>query len=162
MRKKHGYSDEFKNAIRLKILNRGQRSAAEICAEEGVNYSTADNWVRSRGKSMDMKSRKNSSKYSAEEKLKFIVETGSLSESELGAYLRKEGLFPAQLDEWRKEFILSMSSMKKSKKDARDERIKKLERELLRKDKALAEASALLILQKKVNLIWGNSEEGEE
>jgi len=56
-----------------------------------------------------------------------------------------------------------MASMKKSrsKKDERDEKIKKLEREILRKDKALAEASALLILQKKVNLIWGDNDEDE-
>jgi len=36
---------------------------------------------------------------------------------------------------------------------------KKLESELRRKDKALAEASALLILKKKANLIWGESED---
>jgi len=44
-------------------------------------------------------------------------------------------------------------------KDARDETIRQLEREILRKDKALAEASALLILQKKVDVIWGHGRE---
>ena len=138
---------------------------AEICDEEGVKYSTADNWVRKRKRDMsiDMKKPKSSAKYSAEQKLKILIDTGSLSEAELGAYLRKEGLFSAQLDEWKKEFLLSVSSIKKPKKskDARDQKIKSLEREILRKDKALAEASALLILQKKVSLIWGNNDEGE-
>ena len=138
---------------------------AEICDEEGVKYSTADNWVRKRKRDMsiDMKKQKSSAKYSAEQKLKILIDTGTLSEAELGAYLRKEGLFSTQLDEWKKEFLLSVSSVKKPKKskDERDQKIKSLEREILRKDKALAEASALLILQKKVSLIWGNSDEGE-
>jgi len=106
---------------------------------------------------------KSSSKYSAEQKLKILIDTGSLNEAELGAYLRKEGLFSTQLDVWKKDFLLSVSSLKKPKKskDERDQKIKSLEREILRKDKALAEASALLILQKKVSLIWGKSDEGE-
>jgi transposase len=100
----------------------------------------------------------------AEQKLKVLMETAALSESELGAYLRKAGLFSQQLDEWKAEFLWSMKSLKKPKpvKDHRDEKIRSLEREILRKDKALAEASALLILQKKVNLIWGNSDEDEK
>jgi transposase len=138
---------------------------AEICDEEGVKYSTADNWVRKRKRDMsiDMKKQKSSAKYSAEQKFKILMATGSMSEHELGVYLRKEGLFSAQLDEWKKEFLLSVTSFKKPKKskDERDKKIKSLEREILRKDKALAEASALLILQKKVSLIWGNSDEGE-
>ena len=157
------YSNEFKDAIRAKILNRGNRSVAEICNEEGIKYSTADNWIRSRVKLTDMKKQKSSNKFSAEQKLKALTETGSLSEAELGAYLRKEGLYSNQLDEWRAEFILSMAAVKKAKsgKDERDLKIRTLEKEILRKDKALAEAAALIILQKKVNLIWGNSEKDE-
>ena len=34
-----------------------------------------------------------------------------------------------------------------------------LKKDLLRKDKALAETSALLILKKKADLIWGDFEE---
>lgn len=165
VRERPSYSNEFKDAIRVKILNRGQKTMAEICDEEGVKYSTADNWVRKRKRDMsiDMKKQKSSAKYSAEQKLKILIDTGALGEAELGAYLRKEGLFSTQLDEWKKEFLLSLSSVKKPKKskDERDQKIKSLEREILRKDKALAEASALLILQKKVSLIWGNSDEGE-
>ena len=157
------YSNEFKDAIRVKILNRGSRSISDICNEEGIKYSTADNWIRSCGKPTDMKKQKSSNKYSAEQKLKALTETGSFSEAELGAYLRKEGLYSSQLDEQRAEFILSLATVKKAKsgKDERDFKIRTLEKEILRKDKALAEAAALIILQKKVNLIWGNSEKDE-
>lgn len=163
-RQHQSYSEEFKNAIRAKILNRGKRSVAEICTEAGVNFSTADNWVRARGKAVVMKKQKSSNKWRPEEKLKALIETASLSEAELGVYLRREGLFAEQLIEWKKEILSTLTAVKKPKavKDDRDQKIKTLEREILRKDKALAEASALLILQKKVNLIWGNNDEDEK
>ncbi len=71
---------------------------------------------------------------------------------EFGAFLRREGLHSHQLQEWREEVLKELAPLARkpqSKKDERDEKIKALERELRRKDKALAEASALLILQKK-------------
>lgn len=137
---------------------------AEVCEEEGIGLSTGANWIRPRVSSSSMKKSKNSHKWNSEQKLKALIETAALSEAELGAYLRREGVFSAQLDEWRKEFLSSMDSSRKSKfaKDDRDQKIKVLEREILRKDRALAEATALLILQKKVNLIWGNSDEDEK
>jgi hypothetical protein len=111
-----------------------------------------------------MKNKKSSNKWSAEQKLISLIETGSLSESELGAYLRKEGLYSNQLSEWKSEILALMNSTNTSKiiKDERDLKIKNLEREILRKDKALAEASALLILKKKADLIWGTKNEDEE
>jgi hypothetical protein len=111
-----------------------------------------------------MKKQKSSNKWNPEQKLKVLMESSSLSESEMGAYLRKEGLFTHQLEEWKAEFISSMVPANKSRivKDERDKQIKVLEREILRKDKALAEAAAIIILQKKVNLLWGNKDEEEK
>ena len=164
MGQRQSYSKEFKDAIRAKILNRGSRSVADVCEAEGIGLSTCANWIRPRVNSSAMKKSKNSHKWNPEQKLKALIETAALSEAELGVYLRREGIFSAQLDEWRKEILSSMTESRKSKfaKDDRDQRIKVLEREILRKDRALAEASALLILQKKVNLIWGHSDEDEK
>jgi transposase-like protein len=160
---RQSYSNEFKDVMRAKLLNRGNRSKTEICKEAGVSLGIAGKWLVPYGTSSQMKKQKNSQKWSPEQKLKTLIETGSLSEAELGAYLRKEGLFNQQLEEWKKEFLSSIKSNKSMMyKDDRDQKIKSLERELLRKDKALAEASALLILQKKVNLIWGNKDEDEK
>jgi transposase len=162
---RQSYSREFKDAIRAKILNRGNRSVAEVCEEEGVSHRTAANWIRPHVKPEAMKKQKNSSQWNPEQKLKALMETASLSEAELGAYLRKEGIFSHQLDEWKSEFLSLMVASYKpkyTKKDDRDQKIKTLEKEILRKDKALAEATALLILQKKVNLIWGNKDEDDE
>lgn len=161
---RHNYSNEFKDAIRLKMLNRGSKSKTEICEESGVNLGTAIKWLQPRGTSSQMKKNKNNRKWTPEQKLKTLMETGSLSESELGAYLRKVGLFSPQLEEWKNEFLSSVKTSISTStiKDERDQKIKNLEREILRKDKALAEASALLILQKKVNLIWGSKDEDEK
>ena len=97
--------------------------------------------------------------WTAEAKLKAIVETARLAEPELGLYLRREGLYSHQITAWRAEVIAHLETRPKVAKDARDETIRQLEREILRKDKALAEASALLILQKKVDVIWGTRHE---
>lgn len=68
-------------------------------------------------------------------------------------------MYSHQITAWRAEILAHFAARPTLKKDARDETIRQLEREILRKDKALAEASALLILQKKVDLIWGSRDE---
>lgn len=154
------YSQEFKDAIVSKIINRGEDSIAQVCAKEGVNQSSAYSWLN-RDIPSDMKKKNpKTKKWSAKDKLKAVSDTAGLSEVEIGAYLRKEGLHSQQLEEWRNQVLSSLTSSSKptDAKDERDARIKELEREVLRKDKALAEASALLILQKKVNLIWGDGD----
>lgn len=164
MLERQKYSKEFKAAIAAKILNRGNRTIEEVCEEVGVKKVTAANWIRLHVNPLEMKKQKSSVKWSPEQKLKALIETASLSEPELGVYLRKEGLFSTQLEEWRTEVLSSMSSQRKiktPKKDERDKKIKILEREILRKDKALAEASALLILQKKAQLLWGIKDEDD-
>ena len=160
---RQSFSNEFKQALVAKILSRGNRTIDEICQNEGVGKSTAANWLKSHGSVLGMTKQSKKSRRTPEAKLKALIETASLSESELGVYLRKEGLFSHDLEQWRREFLSSLQSAKpKAGKDQRDQKIKVLEREILRKDKALAEATALLILQKKVSLIWGNKDEDEE
>ncbi len=103
--------------------------------------------------------------WSAESKLAVIIETGSLSELEIGEYCRRKGIFPEQITDWRNAFIAS-STQKPAAKTAssgqsRDDkkRIRELERELRRKDAALAETAALLVLRKKLNAYWGSDDE---
>ena len=155
------YSREFKEAIVAKILNRGGKSIREVCEDENVGLSAAANWIR--GANMPpMVKKTGSRKWTSKEKLRVFSESLlASSEEEVGLLLRKEGLHSHQLNEWRAQILASLEPPTKRAvaKDERDDQIKKLEREILRKDKALAEASALLILKKKVNLIWGNEEE---
>jgi len=151
------YSEEFKDAIVTKIINRGSLGIAEVCAREGVKKSTACRWLK-RGTIGGMKTKPTAKTWSPREKLLAVSETISASEADTGLYLRKEGLLSRQVDEWKSQALASLEpqTARAAAKDPRDERIKELERDILRKDRALAEASALLILQKKVNLIWGD------
>ena len=91
------------------------------------------------------------------------METHSLNEAELGEYCRSKGIFPAELDEWREACLEAnqhdLRKRQELQKEIRSEkkRSKELERELLRKERALAETAALLILRKKAQAIWGGS-----
>lgn len=153
-------SKEFKDAVITKIVSRGDQTVAEVCKQAGVGLSTGVRWVSERDITPTMKN----SKWTAETKMNAVFQCNGLSEEELGAFLRKEGLHSHQIDEWRAEILTALAPCRRSKaiKDSRDQRIRELEKDLNRKDKALAEASALLILQKKVNLIWGNKSEDEK
>ena len=99
--------------------------------------------------------------WSAEEKLAVVIEASGISDEELGAFLRRKGLHEAQLDEWRQQVLVSLGKQpaRSSKRSAEARRIKGLEKELHRKDKALAETAALLVLQKKVQAIWGDGDD---
>jgi transposase len=87
-----------------------------------------------------------------------LTETSGLDEASLGTYLRSRGLYSHHLVEWRADVIKSLDEARTrpqmAKRDERDDRIKELERDLSRMEKALAEASARMMLQKKVDLFW--------
>jgi hypothetical protein len=89
-----------------------------------------------------------------------VTEAAKLSDADLGAFMRKEGLHEAQLDEWRALVTQALTGPKKrAKKSPEARRVKELEKELLRKDRALAEVTALLALKKKVQAIWGDEDD---
>lgn len=156
------FSKEFKDAVVTKIASRGGQSIAEVCRQAGISLSAGRCWISERDRVPGMKNSKGSGQWTAEEKLNAILQSSSLSEEEIGLFLRKEGLHSHQINGWRADVLAALVSSRKPGRDDRDQRIRELEKDLHRKDKALAEASALLILQKKVNLIWGNKSEDEK
>jgi len=95
--------------------------------------------------------------WSAEEKLAAVLEAAALTEEELGAFLRSRGLHDAQLQQWRDQMLIGLEP--KAVKRAESKRIHELEKELRRKDKALAETAALLVLKKKAQEIWGDEDD---
>jgi transposase len=88
--------------------------------------------------------------------LRLLLSFEALSDAERGAWLRREGLHDAELQVWRQELedALDDSKPEVAKSVHPNKRIRQLEREVQRKDKALAEAAALLLLQKKVRAFW--------
>lgn len=95
------------------------------------------------------KSERRPQERSAAEKLKTVIEFESLPTEKRGEFLRREGLHSDHIDAWKKSMQAGLEPARK---------IKELEREPHRKDKALAETTALLVLKTKANLIWGTGE----
>jgi hypothetical protein len=97
------------------------------------------------------------------EKLRAVVEAAELSDEDLGAFLRRRGLHEAQLARWREAIAGALDELPKSKArgkpSAEARELAALRKELLRKDKALAEVAALLTLQKKVQALWGDEDD---
>ena len=112
-------------------------------------------------------SQKDPDSLSATEKFTVMLETAGLNATELSVYCRERGLFPEQVARWRQaaqdanaQPLLTMADQKDlQKRHQEDQReIKRLQQELRRKDKALAEAAALLIASKKIQAYWGEDE----
>ena len=101
--------------------------------------------------------------WSAAEKLRVVAAASQVKDDELGAFLRREGLHLAQLEEWRADVLTALGSPPPRVKTPEGKRVRELEREVARKDKALAEVTALLVLEKKVQALFGSSaEEGDD
>ena len=93
-------------------------------------------------------------------------EGGWCSAYDLGALLRREGVHDAELEAWRAAVktaavaaLNGTTSNVAPARSAERKRIHELERELRRKDKALAEAAALLVLEKKLQALWGDGDD---
>jgi transposase len=167
------HSEKFKSRIVAKMVGPHAVSANALSAEVGICQPTLSRWLREARTVPAMAKKTRRSKdgarpqrpqdWSPEEKLRVVVEASGLSDEELGAFLRKEGLHQAQLDAWLATARSSLSARKGTKKaSVESKRIRELERELRRKEKALAEAAALLVLQKKVRAIWGDEDDDTE
>ncbi len=105
-----------------------------------------------------MTTKKRPQNWTAERKMEAVIAYKGMNEQEQGSYLRANGLYSLDLDRWCAEILLALSK-KPNKRDPKDRRIRELEGELRRKEKALAETAALLVLKKKAQVIWGDSED---
>ncbi len=138
-------------------------SIAKVSRREGVSEMSLYNWrkqVSSEGNVVP-ENKQLAQNWSAEKKFAVVLEAAGLSEIDLGEYCRRQGLYPEQILVWRQAFISGQKSEQDQQKDDREQArkdkkcIQELERELRSKDKALAEAAALLVLRKKLNAYWG-------
>ena len=149
------------------MLQPGEISVAELSRETGVSTWTLYHWRRQAIKKGEgvVASVKHPGKGSSGEKLAIVVESAALNEAELAEYCRKKGLYVEQVKAWRAQAEQAVAGGMVSAKAHREalstekKRNKELERELRRKDKALAETAALLTLRKKAAAIWGERED---
>jgi transposase len=161
------YSTEFKEAAVKKMMPPNAIPVQEIRRETGVSDVTLYKWrneYRDKGIAVPGSNIKPDN-WKGQDKLAVVIETAALNESELGEYCRKKGLYPEQVQRWKEAALKGYVSDEKiqhqhtsSRKEDR-RKIKKLESELRRKEKALAETAALLVLRKKAQAIWGEEED---
>ena len=160
------YTEAFKSKMVQRLLGAPAISQCELAKRTGVPQATLSEWLRAatvgdvskkkkRVRVVEKLQTKAPKTRSAEEKFRLVTDAAKLSEDELGAFLRREGLHQSTLEEWRREAIAGLRPEPQQKgRSGEAKRIKELERQLQRKDKALSEAAALLILQKKAQALW--------
>ena len=153
------YSEAFKRRMLGRLVGPAARSATAVAAEVGVPQATLSRWLLAARNVSDM-TRPRGTKWTGGEKLRVVREAHGLSGSVLGALLRREGLHEAELTAWRAaaEAALAEPGRGRPAPSREAKRIQELERELRRKDKALAETAALLVLKKKLETIWGDTD----
>jgi len=104
-------------------------------------------------------------KRTLEDKLQILFKTAAMAENDLGEYLRREGLHSDDLARWKTEINEHMRGPSRAERSAENKlrfEVVRLEKQLNRKDRALAETAALLVLQKKVGFLLGRTDEGGE
>jgi transposase len=150
-----------------KLVGPHAMSAQALSKETGLAQATLSRWLKEAStlkkpmpKDEERPVAKQLQEWTPEEKFAVVLEAASLTEGELGVFLRSKGLTAAILDEWREQ---AMTGLRGTQQVAAtvvgSKRVKELERELARKDKALAEAAALALLQKKVQVLFGDADD---
>ena len=162
-------------AVEKALCRSSQTSLREIAEGLGVGKSTLNNWItKSRSHelgsvSMDgmfwsneMVKEKRPQDWSLEERLEMVIACGSLDEEALSERCREKGINPHHVKQWKLGFADGSASGSRARQDSESRNlkheIKDLKKELRRKEKALAETAALLVLQKIVCAIWGTDE----
>ena len=167
------YSESFKKQAVEKALRRGPGvTLKSLCKEWGVSRSALTYWLKHSKAPTLMKVRhdnesstteKRPQDWGAEEKLALLIACGTLDETDVSEVCREKGIYPYHLDQWKFELAEKLSGHSEINSHTETKHLKNENRELRkalrRKEKALAEAAALLILQKKVNAVWDNGED---
>jgi len=173
------YSENLKARMVSRMTGPGAVTAGALAAEVGICQPTLSRWLRDAATERPMTKKKSTkrdrrragsqrrpSQWPPEEKYRVVLAAAGTSESDLGELLRREGLHESDLsrfgEEVRAAAVKGLATAKRGRKGPSEEerRIKDLEREVKRKDAALAEAAAVLVLRKKAVALWG--EEGED
>ncbi len=161
------YSKAFKQGIISRMMPPQNELVSSIARETGLSEGTLYNWKKkAKANGIPLPAgEKDAARWSTQDKFSIVMETFPLNEIELAAYCRKKGLYVEQVQAWRDACMQAnggvaeqASQFQKSARE-KDRELKALNQELRRKEAALAETAALLVLRKKANAIWGDNED---
>lgn len=172
MRQVTKYTEAIKASVLSKALAPNAPGVIELAKEFNIPKATIYTWV------INMKNKKNKKDgvqqrpqdRSPAFKLQAVMDTLGKTEQEQSAYCRAHGIYYDHIEAWTQQILESFGSAastadkaKEKENKAENQRIqdemKALRSNLKRKDKALAELTALLVLKKKADLLWGGSED---
>ena len=148
------YGQKFKDRAVARLLPPESAALVEVSTQLGVSVATLERW---RADALSMPARERA--WTATARLEAVISTAALNEEAKSAWCREHGVYPEELAKWRASATQALSdpeearaSPKQTRKDR--QRIRELERDLLRKDRALAETTALLVFAKKLSAIF--------
>lgn len=161
------YSKDLKQSIVAKMLPPNNQSLSQLQQETGIPEGTLKKWrmeLRDKGVAAPA-GEQQSERWSTRDKFLIVVETASLSEIELAEYCRKKGLYVEQIKSWQDNCMQANGGVAQElarsqrREKEKDKELKQIKKELQRKESALAETAALLVLRKKAEAIWGSPDE---
>ena len=167
------YSQSFKQQAIEKALSRSDGTTLEQITDSlGIGHSTLHKWmVKSRKQQLGSSSEHDSASisgvrkekrpqdWSRPERLEMVISCGCLDEAARNQLCRERGLYAHHVAHWKQDFISGSTTNERAEAKGLKGEVRELKKELNRKDRALAETAALLVLQKKVSAIWANDED---
>jgi transposase len=155
------YGQKYKDRIVARLLPPESSAIDVVSREVGISVATLERW-RADALANGSGGGSGSQRWTAAARLQAVIATAAMDEATRSAWCREQGLYPAELDSWKQDAIAGLgepraASAAEARKDRR--RVKELERQLHRKDKALAETAALLVLSKKLSAVFHDGED---
>ena len=153
------YGQKFKDAVVARLLPPESSSLEAVSQKVGISVATLERWRAAALAGSDGSG--SPRPWTPAARLEAVIATAAMDEAARSAWCREHGLFPADLDRWKQDALGGLGDPRDEGAETKQERrrIKELERDLSRKDKALAETAALLVLSKKLSAIFRNGED---
>ena len=153
------YGQAFKDRAVARLLPPESAALAVISQEIGISVDTLERW---HADALSKPARGRA--WTAGARLEAVITTASMSESDKSAWCREHGVYPNELDQWRASCTTALSEPHEARASPQStrqdrKRIKELEHDLRRKNAALAETAALLVLSKKLEAIFNKGED---
>jgi transposase-like protein len=152
------YGQQFKERVVARLLPPESSPVAEVSHKVGISVATLERW---RAEMLAKASDEQPRRWTPAARLEAVIATAGLDQTARSAWCREHGVFPTALDAWKRDAIGGLGEPAADDLAAKqgNRRVKELERELRRKDKALAETAALLVLSKKLQAIFHEGED---
>ena len=156
------YGQAFRDRAVARLLPPESASIGEVSLQVGVAAATLERW---RSDALSKPARERA--WTAAARFDAVLTTAAMDEASRSAWCREKGVYPQELESWRVSATQALAEPEEARESPMQtqsdrRRIKELERELRRKEKALAEAAALLVLSKKVEAIFNRDHRGED